>query len=135
MFQVVYIDEILFAGDMNELRKNWSWIMSLYVSLFRGLSASKSPTPCFHPSLNRLTQTMLAHPVVQTQVSSNLLGDQSPCVHVLKGIFCFVLKPSLPPAPSIWLVGGYFQGLALISRSRCNLKTGLEGCESSVTNC
>lgn len=92
--------------------------MSLTVSLFMDLSPSNpSPhpphpapaTPSINPSLNRLTQTLWAEPVAQTQITSNFFRKHSlvrvpVSLHAFpRGHFCFVLKPPLPGAQPIWL--------------------------------
>lgn len=111
-FNVSSCLEILFAEDMSEMRKKWSWIMSLTVSLFMGLSPSNHPpppNPMHWPSLNRLTQIMWAEPVAQTSITSNFLQkaltNQVPVsLHAFpRGHFCFVLRPPLPVAQPIWL--------------------------------
>ena len=134
MFQVVYIDEILFAGDMNELRKKWSWIMSLYVSLFRGLSASNPPpNPMLSPIPEQTNSDHVGTPRGPDSSIVKLIRGPVSLHAWPQGYFLFCSQASLAFG-SIHLAG-CSQGLASISRSRCNLKTGLEGCESSVTNC
>lgn len=122
--------------------------MSLTVSLFMDLSPSNpSPphpiqppaTPSINPSLNRLTQTLWAEPVAQTQITSNFLQkafiSQGASLPACISQRAFLLCSQASLAWGSAYLTCCSQGLADVSRSHCNLTTGFEGCESSVTSC